>query len=178
MVMFGILLMASMTVSHAQSIRRIGALALVDSSGRKVGPASDALYGIATVALAVDDRIVPLQVVPSGRVAGGGLPSLLFESVDCSGTSFVISDSCPGNCFVPPFGAFNMPEPTIYVPNAQVGPQVVMVKSYRNQSFSVSSCESVGGSGSFAQTVVPAIKLVDLSTVFTPPFTLIEEPHR
>jgi len=90
---------------------------------------------------------------------------LWFQSPDttCAGTPLIQVASSPGAYFVLPPGVLGPPGTTLYIPDPNAAPQTISVGS----QFGSFGCQS----GTFSvPDLVPALAVIDLDTLFTPPF--------
>ena len=144
-------------------------VAVVDANGKQVGTVVEARLREVTIALSVNGRRVLLDVIspvstqyhPPLR----GAAFLAFESRDCSGPPFLSEH--PDRLL--DAGAIAPPGMTLYVPAVPGAAPVAIV-----------SGSTAGGAGCQAvehpfldRAYVPAVAVVDLLTLFTPPFRLI-----
>jgi hypothetical protein len=166
------------SLAHAsKSIQPQHELTVFDAEGQKVGDVlgfvgwegtgAPAQTPIPVVALRVDGDLVILQIGRDGALdpPPGGVQgiALYFESPDCTGTPFLASG------LLLPEGS---PLPATYLAGQQVfvqdgPPQTLVVAS----SFDPSS----GSCNPFEPTEVSTLRLrflIDLTTEFTPPFTV------
>lgn len=147
---------------------------IVDANGKQVGTVVEARVRDVTIALSVNGRRVLLDVVssvsteysPGGSVFPPlrGASLLSFESRDCSG---------PPLMFQPPTrlldaGAIAPPGLTLYLPAVpRAAPATFVWGSYMGTA----GCQATLFS-SPSDSLVPAVAVVDLLTLFTPPFRL------
>ena len=162
-------------------------IAIVDANGKQVGTVVGARIADVTIALSVNGRHALLDVVsanstvyPGGgallplRGAGAGL-SLMFESRDCSGAPFLYQP--PNRLF--DWAAVAPPGMTLYLPEtAGMAPRTILVGSFL---VALGVCETSLTPIGFDDPLdppmsfdgVPAAAIVDLLTLFTPPFRLV-----
>jgi hypothetical protein len=150
--------------------------AVYDANGKQVGPTIGILTsqdGPVVVAFRVGERVIPLLVTRVGIGGdlsfGGSQNNLFFETPDCTGPPSALALSSvmlpraivaePGNTvyFVDPFGPSHLITQRSFLPGAGAGGQP-------------GPCSSEAGPTVI--TVVPAIPLIDLDTLFTPPFSI------
>jgi hypothetical protein len=156
---------------------------VVDAHGKQVGNVvgATALIGPgarATVALRVEDREVLLDVVAGNSVQtqggtvlpfhGDGGENLLFEGADCSGQPLIPKGgtalATPNPAVVAPPGM------TLYVPTDPAAiPSLITIRSFIN----VLGLCGTGNNPPSQGLVVPATPLIDLLTVYTPPFRIV-----
>jgi len=171
MLTVGSALVLLMRAADGQGLQPVDALLLVDANGKKVGKMVQPSY-FAFINNVADASIAyqwnggsPFLLAASPNGFERGLRPVVFESTDCSGTPYL---SSPSMVPIPPvlqFGDVDAPGHTLYLPDPNATPQTVIAMS----GFSVfdGTCGVV--SGSF-QGAVPALRAVDLDTIFTPPF--------
>ncbi|HMH52975.1 MAG TPA: hypothetical protein VK548_22245 [Candidatus Acidoferrum sp.] len=158
-------------------------IAIVDANGRQVGTVVGARIADFTIALSVNGRHALLDVVSSESIVFPGLGAfapiqgvdaallLTFESRDCSGTPFL---------YQPPDRLFDWavvapPGMTLYLPEtAGMAPRTIQVGSFLG---ALGGCQIPGPLTTPADPestayFVPAAAVVDLLTLFTPPFRL------
>jgi hypothetical protein len=163
-------------------------IAVVDANGRQVGTVVGARIADVTIALSVNGRQALLDVVSANSTVYPGLGALLpiqgaeagllltFESRDCSGAPFLYQP--PERLF--DWAAVAPPGMTLYLPETEgMAPRTIMPGS---------SLEAVGGCLTSLTPItgfddpseppttayfVPAAAIVDLLTLFTPPFRLV-----
>ena len=162
-------------------------IAVVDAHGKQVGTVVGAGIGDFTIALSVNGRHALLDVVSANSTVYPGLgalppiqgaePGLLltFESLDCSGAPFLYQP--PERLF--DWAAVAPPGMTLYLPETEgMATRTIMPGSF---------LEAVGGCQTSLTPIgfddpsnppttayfVPAAAIVDLLTLFTPPFRLV-----
>jgi hypothetical protein len=151
-------------------------IAVVDANGKHVGTVVEARPRDVTIALTVNGRRVLLDVIsavstpysPGGAALvppfrGAGL--LAFESRDCSGPPFLYEH--PDRLL--DAGGVAPPGLTLYLPAV---PGAVPVTITWGSYAGIAGCQAVEHpylAGSF----LPAVAVVDLLTLFTPPFRLL-----
>ncbi|HEV8717356.1 MAG TPA: hypothetical protein VGX03_31615 [Candidatus Binatia bacterium] len=180
----------TLTPSWAQSLKKRTILTVVDARGKKVGK----VFGVTGsflvrrffgVVPAPSGVLVAFQVkghppfmvgVVADRFIGNS--PVVFASTDCSGTPF-LPDSTPilvgadlssdavgtGDALLPPV-AVASPGQTVYLPDPVAPSQRIVEGSLLING----TCSPV--SGSSPTDVHPALALIDLERVFTPPFRL------
>jgi hypothetical protein len=159
-------------------------IAIVDANGRQVGTVVGARIADFTIALSVNGRDALLDVVSSDSIVYSGLGEfppiqgveaallLTFESGDCSGAAFL---------YQPPDRLFDWavvapPGMTLYLPEtAGMAPRTIQIGSFLA---AFGGCQTPGPLTTTADTestayFVPAAAIVDLLTLFTPPFRLV-----
>jgi hypothetical protein len=156
---------------------RRDAIAVVDANGRQVGTVVGARIADVTVALSVNGRHALLDVVSANSTVYPGLGALLpfqgaeagllltFESRDCSGAPFMYEH--PDRLL--DWGAIASPGLTLYLPAVPGAAPVAIVAG---SSASVAGCR-VSEHPFLDRSYVPAVAVVDLLTLFTPPFRLL-----
>jgi hypothetical protein len=150
----------------AQTFQPIDQLSVVDSSGKTMGKLLD-LYkgnsGSAIVALKANDLVFTVWIHRDSFETG----DLCFESADCSGPAF------PCECFDPPLlgaaqAVISAPGNTLYATAAGATPRPVTLRS----SSWGGTCSDLGWENT-CDSALPVQPLVDLDTLFTPPFRLV-----
>lgn len=175
--------LSSGELSFAQQakVKPVGRVVIVDSKGKTVGSILGGVgfnikviggvppnLGIRfVVLLEVDEQVVPVAVFRD-RFSGGG--GLFFESENCLGTPWLITNTSPNEPpNLLPQVAIGPPGQTLYVETPGASPQSVTTKSLL-VGFSTCSNQT------FQLSLLPAQALVNLETVFTPPFSLRAAP--
>ena len=157
--LFGIayfLLSTGLPPVHAQNLSSVETLEIVDAVGVRVGKMQDTLGG---VILDVDGRVFRVQASVNSLSFGS---ELYNPSPDCSGTPFMqrFSD------ILIEFPAFLPPTGIVYLPDLIALPQALEVQSVENSI----GCRPITDPPFPVLNLVPAVIVVDLSTIFTPPF--------
>ena len=137
---------------------------VVDSAGTVVGSITGFTVDgprlvLPQVVLQRDGRLVGLLVHPD-RFEGSG-QSLAYASMDCTGPAWL---SGPFATLILP-GTIEGPGQTVYIPDPSATPGLVTAQSI----LQMGTCFTFQFDVSSA---VPAIPLVDLNTLFIPPFSL------
>ena len=137
---------------------------VVDSAGTVVGSITGFTFDgsqrvLPQVVLQRDGRLVGLLVHPDGFEGSG--PSLAYGSMDCTGQAWL---GGPFATLILP-GTIEGPGQTVYIPDPSAPPGLVTAGSL----LQLGTCFTFQFDVSSA---VPAIPLVDLNTLFTPPFSL------
>jgi hypothetical protein len=149
-------------------------VAVVDANGKQVGTVVEARVRDVTIALSVNGRRVLLDVISSVSTEySPGVPTppfrapafLAFESRDCSGPPFMYEH--PDRLL--DWGAIAPPGLTLYLP---AGPGAAPVAITAGSSASVAGCRT-SEHPFLDRSYVPAVAIVDLRTLFTPPFRLL-----
>lgn len=144
-------------------------LAVYDANGKKVGDVED--LGGSNVPLVIfhmNDHVFTLRAI---RPFLAGTRGLLFKSGDCSGVAFFEFESYPGSqtqafeVSLLPVTAVGPPGSTVYIPTPNTLSQSIATGSFFSQ---FDGCLADGST----RTVVPALSIVDLDTLFTPPFSV------
>ncbi len=152
--------------TRGQTFQPIDQLSVVDANGKAVGKLVD-LYkgsaGTAIVALKANDFIFTVFIHRDTFETA----DLCFESADCSGPAV----SC--DCLDPPLigaaaAVVSSPGNTLYAPAAGAAPRQVMLQSTRSAD---GTCQGLSG-GFACDVALPIQPLIDLNTLFTPPFRL------
>lgn len=148
-------------------------IAVVDANGNQVGEVVGATTNTATVALKVGGRGVILVVrgaTTQSSLEGDLLPfqgtgTLRFESTDCSGPPLMFVD--PIRTVDP--GIVAAPGMTLYMPEVPTILGSRILGSGRGQG---GRCVALSPP-ILADNMVPAVPIIDLLTVFTPPFRIV-----
>jgi len=134
---------------------------VIDSKGVQVGQYAGTGGQVAVVVLEVNGFLATLYAY-ADRLSGNSI--LASESTDCSGPLFTTTmpvTTFPRTGVAPPGNTMMVADPN------GVG-QEITVRAYRS---AFGTCDIIGGSG-FPATGYPMIPLVDLDTMFTPPFSV------
>jgi hypothetical protein len=165
--------LVAMSIAHAQSV---DGLVMVDSTGKTLGPVLDingSLFKVPHVPFSVGDSVFLVSVFKT-RFSGSGIPTVLhfnsrrcnhqtgqaaaalidLETIDPAFWSFVGTDG--GTVYIPtpnaqPIQAFNALSRLTVEPNGKVECQDIAQK---------------------VQPAIPATPVVNLMTLFTPPFVI------
>lgn len=162
--------------ADTQELQRKPFLAVFDANGKKVGNVislivSESLFPslgpgtmvmLPAVAFRVDTFVVALFVTQN-RFTGNR--EILFESSDCSGPAF-FQQVDPFFLGALPGAAVGSPGSTVYIPDPDGPVQSVAVQTALRPD---SVCFNLG---SLTTDAVPALPLIDLATMFTPPFSV------
>lgn len=162
----------SLSVAGAQPFKFTRSLTVFDANGNRVG----GVVGVTepqepvVIAFHVGTYVFPLWV-HRGAFAGDTIGaatqnSVFFETTDCSGPSFALAMST----VILPRIVVARPGSTIYFADPFAAPQVITARSFLPGA-SGAPPDPCGVAMS-AVTVVPAIPLLDLDTLFTPPFSV------
>jgi hypothetical protein len=162
-------------------------IAVVDANGRQVGTVVGARIADATIALSVNGRHALLDVVSANSTVYPGLGALLpfqgaeagllltFESRDCSGAPFLYQP--PNRLF--DWAAVAPPGMTLYLPETEgMAPRTILPGSFLETLGCQTSLATITGFDDppdppTTAYYVPAAAIVDLLTLFTPPFRLV-----
>ena len=136
-------------------------LAIYDANDKKVGDVISTTATTAIVVLQLAEHLLALSVDKNGIYgSSSGFPR--FESINCSGPPLV---DIPFTHSIFPFVTVTGPPGrTIYLPDAEALPQQFRYRSQLNPAGCVPANDLLTG--------VPATALLDLDTLFTPPFTV------
>jgi hypothetical protein len=139
---------------------------VVDANGQFVGRTLEHGPGTATVALAIQDRLVmPIEVDTTGFLNAG---SLYFTEPTCQGQAFLDASPPNGKGFPRKvqFLAVLPPGKTLWIPDPNASPGVDTTVSTRDKS---------GTCSPFVDdlTLHRAVSVQDLSGLFLPPFDLL-----
>src|SRR5262245_19700236 len=148
--------------SNAQSITPISHLNVVDAKGKLIG----SILGPAQVALSIDGQPIVLTVDINQFAGSFGI--VYFDSPDCTANAF--TEAIPVKTLLP-LMAVGLPGMTAYiVPNIQ--PQNIQVKSRSNGPFPDPPAYRCTNIDELVSGLGPTEPLVDLTTRFTPPFSI------
>ena len=163
LVSFALLLLSVTSPVDAAKLRSVFPLRVFDANNKFVGIATADFSGIASVTFDLNGQVFSL---PLARDGSAGLLSLaiFFESPDttCSGTPLVFPFDT-GNQILP-LARIGPPGRTVYIPDPLSTPTLINVGS----ALIGGSCSTL----SISFTLVPAKALIDLATMFTPPFSV------
>jgi hypothetical protein len=150
----------------AQTFQPIDQLSVVDASGKTMGKLLD-LYkgnsGSAIVALKANDLIFTAWIHRDGFETG----DLCFESADCSGPAFAC-DCGDAPLLGAAQAAISAPGNTLYASAAGAIPRPV---TFQSEIYSDGTCQNVFGGS--CDAALPVQAMIDLNTMFTPPFRLV-----
>jgi len=136
---------------------------IVDSVGSVVGPVTgftfDGPQRVLPNVVFQKDGLLAGLLVGSGLEGSGG--SLAFDQVGCQGQAYL---SGPFTTLILP-GTIESPGQTLYVPDPSVPPGLVTARSL----LQAGTCFTFQFD---LLSAVPAIPVVDLDTLFIPPFSL------
>ena len=164
--------------ASAQKVKTVNRIDVVDSRGKALGTSLGAVgirvtevgFGPTdlrpTVLLQVDQNLAPVNVAKD-RLYGG---NLYFASPDCTGSAWF--PAVPfGHAPTPllPQTAIGPPGQSLFIETPNTQPQTISVRSMMGAGIECSST-------TLTLSAVPAQLLVDLLTVFTPPFSLKAAP--
>lgn len=157
------LLLLSLTVpsTDAAQLKAVSWLKVVDANNKLVGVADlSPGTGNVLVVLRLDKLVLPL-IVKANQFSGNAGGPLWFESTDCSGSPWMYppDDTLLTQTIVA------LPGNTVYTSDPAAVPQSITVQSYKEQD---------GSCWPFATNTirVPAQPVIDLFSVFTPPFSV------
>jgi hypothetical protein len=136
--------------------------AVYDANGLRVGDVDQGGHLEALIISTYDGRVFLLRVSGTGVLTTGGL---YFGTPDCTGPPLMHLSSGPslGPLLTPVH--VGPPGWTVYIPDPGAVPQTLGVQSQLNGAVCSPAC-------CVNNNAVPYLPLVDLSTVFTPPFTI------
>jgi hypothetical protein len=161
--------------AHADSsLRSPHLLGVFDAKGKLVGN----VLGVATPVSPVQSVVVAYRVGDNVFIAiqvfrdhfEGTLRTLLFESPDCSGTPFVITADQAQTLMLVTVVA--IPGSTVYRADRKAIPRTITVGSEMQADGTCTIPKDPDGNPVIQPDAVSAIPFVDLSQVFTPPFTV------
>ncbi|MGH8063666.1 MAG: hypothetical protein ACRERE_00210 [Candidatus Entotheonellia bacterium] len=168
-------LSSSIPAVHAQELKPHPLMMVVDANGRRVGlligidrATRDGVPSDVWVAFKVDEHVFALRLHKDrflGTVNGfpEGEPGVGFESTDCSGTAFVATEASDESTLLPVTQVAG-PGSTVYLQQSGAPSQLIAMQSLLN-------VDDVCRSGFLRNSrAYPALPLVDLAPLFTPPF--------
>jgi hypothetical protein len=155
----------------AEPLKSLSALTVVDAHGTKVGSVisllllNPALGNVtALVAFAVGQQPLVLLVGPRGFVSTGGP---FFNSKNCSGPPLVSSGVVLNSIVEPP--AIGVPGHTVYL--SEPGAMAQDFATFDGTQLALDgTCQPVHFDSNIS--LLPARAVVDLDTLFTPPFSV------
>ena len=162
---------AAAALAQKPTVKPVGQVVVVDSKAKIVGHAMGGL-GVnfltavgdqpfePTVLLQVDEHLVAVHVARN-RLFGR---TVYFESENCQGTPWLFAS--PSIESLLSLVGIAPPGNTLYLPPATVVSQQITVRSF----LSSGTCNSL--SFSFTTNAVPGEPLINLDTVYTPPFSV------
>lgn len=158
-----VILLASVSWA-GQPVKPIGSLNAYDANGKRIGQVIDLNNGQgSTVFVRIGGTPTYLTVGPSSMWAGN--PELSYQSTDCSGAPFIRV----ANSLFPTLVATGDPGLTVYVPQSGQTAQTITIASV-TENLQPSQCQPLLHSQQIQ--AFPAVPVIDLSTVFTPPFSV------
>ena len=163
---------SSVLVFQAQHppITPVDCAQVIDSQGRKVGNVVDWDWQRFTAVVTFQHQNeVFLLHVQKQRL--GGSERLYFTTSDCTGTRFLLVPSLQDER-VRSVAGVDSPSQTLYLGKTDATPQTITV--FSTKDFLSTSCKVSFG---FSTSAVPGIPVVDLATLFTPPFKVVMCHH-
>ena len=165
------------SLAQQARVKPVGRAVVVDSQGKVVGttlggasmfdPGSGSINEVRPkVLLDIDEHVVAVSL-GRDRLYGGSI--LLFDSTSCSGNAWYPPASSGLPLPLLPRAIVGPPGQTLFVETLGVAPQTVTTKS---RFINGSECVNF----TFTAQEVPMQPLVDLLTIFTPPFSLRAAP--
>ena len=146
---------------YAQTLKSVSTFVVVDANNRVIGRADlgDVARGSdLNLLFQVGEQVFALEVQAAGWRRGEA-SSLLFESTDCSGQPFI---SATMEILTPAF--VSPPGNTVYLPIPGSAMQTINPRSERDRD---GQCSPVSF---FEPSAFPAQAVINLDTLFTPPF--------
>jgi len=179
----GIMILAGVTFAQQPRVRSVQQMVVEDNNGKTVGRVLGgvSVYNIESansidmnmrtvVVLQADQTLVPVMVGRDRFYGGGGL---VYELENCSGIPFFsLGSVIPRQTDAPsllPRTAIGPPGQTVYTAVPGAVPRAISKKSV----LEFGRCSNETGN---VPNAIPTQPLVDLLTVFTPPFTLKAVP--
>ncbi|MFQ5856022.1 MAG: hypothetical protein ACE5LU_10300 [Anaerolineae bacterium] len=147
-------------------------LVIVDANGKKVGKVIGIDHHVPQIALEINGHLFTLGV-RENRFAGqtSWNSGVLFESEDCTGTPYIRDDRS-----ALPSVVVNVPGNTVYIEDPAASVQTIAVRSryeWMSPWEDPPTCSPVTWDN---EEAVQAIPLINLDTVFTPPFSIHSAP--
>lgn len=164
----------SIAFADGPFIRSPAFLVVYDAKGKLVGNVfsvaapTDPLQSVVT-ALKVGKRAFFALQVFRDHFAGN-VRALFFESPDCSGSPFVITAD-QANALTPVV-AVSRPGSTVYLADPRGIPHTITVGSELAADGTCTIPTDPDGAPVTQSQAIPAIPVIDLNTVFTPPFSV------
>jgi len=147
------------SIAAAKPLRPVR-LAVYDATGKMVGR----VLQVGTPEISVPVQVNGTTVILAVRKdAIGGNRTLFFDTTDCTGTPYVFADS---NSLLETTTTVAAPGWTIYKQQPGALAQTILSKSRRE----VGAC--LGPLTPTTTSVFPAVPVLDLSTMFTAPFSV------
>ena len=181
--LLGMMSVPGVAFGQQTRVRPVQQLIVADSSGKTIGRvlggmniynvesfASTDLNMRTVVLLQVDQTVVPVMVGRDRFYGGGGL---VYESENCMGTPFFspgvrLPETDAPSLF--PLTAIGPPGQTIYIAIPGAAPRAISKRSVLEFGL---RCSNETGN---IPNAIPTHPLVDLLTIFTPPFSLRAAP--
>jgi hypothetical protein len=159
--------------SQDPRLKPLDSLTVFDAHDKKVGPVFSVTLALsggpatAMVVFEVDQQPFVLRVEPQGCV--GSASSVVYRSSDCSGSPFILTGPRAVqmvNLF--PENAVDAPGHTLYLEDQTA--DRIPVSSFSGSQLDDGTCLPASfGAGA---TLIPVQSIVDLDTLFTPPFSV------
>ncbi|OFV97707.1 MAG: hypothetical protein A3H28_12335 [Acidobacteria bacterium RIFCSPLOWO2_02_FULL_61_28] len=181
--LLGMMSVPGVAFGQQTRVRPVQQLIVADSSGKTIGRvlggmniynvesfASTDLNMRTVVLLQVDQTVVPVMVGRDRFYGGGGL---VYESENCMGTPFFSPGVRLPETDAPsllPLTAIGPPGQTIYIAIPGAAPRAISKRSVLEFGL---RCSNETGN---IPNAIPTHPLVDLLTIFTPPFSLRAAP--
>jgi hypothetical protein len=175
---FGVILLTqTLLADDNQSVRPVQQPVVVDAHGDAVGSVVGLNGLAATVLIDFGGGVFSLTVLPSQLLGTGG--PLYFTTSNCTGTAYITSQppalatpsvlAAPGNSL---YAAIPNATPQQITALSQLLPSIPGGPAVSCQSTTPPPPPSAPPPAPPQVFAVPALRLVDLSTAFTPPFSL------
>lgn len=172
------LLTPERALAQRPSVKPVSQVVVVDSKGKIAGhgmgglspdfvrlwSVGDSFPFAPTVLLKVGEYLVALQVARNYFFAD----VVYFDSANCQGTVWLLAHPYSHVEPILPQVATGPPGNTVYVPEPNAAPRQVALKSYINNR----GGDCVPMSFVTQRPAIPGQQLIDLDTVFTPPFSV------
>lgn len=160
------MLVSLVTVAPARPIRPVQ-LNAYDANGLKIGRILDvsgqsgSVFSEARVAVRVSGITIVLQV--RRDTLGGYGRGLVFESADCTGTPYLLPEP---ESMLQPVTTVVPRGRTVYAPQPGASERLITTQS------GMTASQGCLPSNALNVKVIPAVPLIDLSTLFTAPFSI------
>lgn len=148
-------------LADAAELKQIDKLGVFDANNKKVGEANFQADDDVQVVFEVDKSIFFVRVL---RNRFHSDETLYFESTDCSGPVLDdVDDDLVREALIGP------PGNTVYLPDPHATPRTYTIRSEFTGEDDDVVCQTVAPND---EVKVPTIPIIDLLTVFTPPFSV------
>jgi hypothetical protein len=160
------LVLAGYVRSESAMLTTVDKLAVVDGNGVVVGGAfgeygAVLFQGLTGVVFQIDGRFAAVSVL---KRTLSGSTQLMFDSADCAGNRFILDNFDPVES-----AAVGPPGTTLYLADRTAPARSMTIKSRLDWGFFHGRCTNQDLT---FDGVLPAVATIDLSTRFTPPFSV------